>query len=293
MNSFQNILALVQSKTKDLTAIKKSIILAKSSGADLTLLSFNHTMTLYQRWLKGRDNTEENDYSCIDNLMNFALENEVKVNHLVFNGRKQEEVLKEQLFETNFDLVVTEHKHEYEKLWPFDAYEYTKLLNVSKVPTMFVRNKKWLNEGHVIAAIETEELTVKHQQFNQEIIERTRYVAQLLQSDIHLLNCYLESCLLSFNKLDGEDNKSEFIIHLEHLTQLAEQHHLNKQNLHIEQGLVDDLIPKEAMKINADIVVLGCGEHKGLLSKIQGHTVDYVLNNLDCDLLSLKADTFH
>ncbi|MEW6992336.1 universal stress protein [Colwelliaceae bacterium 6441] len=293
MNSFQNILALVQPRSKDLTAIKKSIILAQSSNANLTLLSFNNEMSPYQKWLKKGNVTQSNNTDCIENLMNFAREKKVKINHLVFNGIKQSKALKEQLFENCYDLVMTEHEHEDEKLWPFDANEYSQLLNVSTIPTMFVRNKEWLHEGHVIAAIETEESTLQHQEFNQEIIERTRYIAELLHSDIHLLNCYLESCLLSFDPLEDKEKKSEFILHCEHLAEIAEKNHLNKPSLHIEQGLVDDLIPKQAKEINADIVVLGCGEHKGLLSKIQGHTIDYVLNKLDCDLLSLKPPPLH
>ena len=43
-----------------------------------------------------------------------------------------------------------------------------------------------------------------------------------------------------------------------------------------------------ANKYNANVVVMGYGEHQGWLSRIKGHTLDYVLNNLSCDLLALK-----
>lgn len=191
------------------------------------------------------------------------------------------------------DLVVSECQYKDGSLWSFDSHENSSLLYASNIPTMFVKNKEWHNKGQIIAAIETEEETLLHQKLNREIVDSSCYVAQLLEGDIHLLNCYLESCLMSFPTIDEQPEKSEFSNHLEHLTLLAENHHLNKDNLHIEQGLVDDLLPQQASIIDADIVVLGCGEHKGILSTIQGHTVDFVLNKLDCDLLALKPGEIH
>ena len=109
-------------------------------------------------------------------------------------------------------------------------------------------------------------------------------------SNIHLFNCYLENCSISFEETLPT---IELARHLDNLTELVKAYHFEDKYLHVEEGFADDVIPTQAHKFDTNIVVVGCGEHKGWLSKIKGHTVDYVLDNLECDLLALKQSSVH
>jgi len=290
MSSFSNILTLAESRTSDLVSIKKSIILAKKNNGHVTVLSTRKIPSSYHRWLNTTENKTFNNSQQIERLVNLAKHEGVSIDYKVREEKDQLIALKRQLADNQYDLIIAEHRKEESRLWPFDNAEYSRLLNVSDTSVLFVGDHLWCDNGNILAAIETEENTLNHHTFNDEIIHKTNDIAKLLMSNIHLFNCYLENCSISFTE---DVSTLEFAHHLEHLTSLVKSYHLEDKYLHVEEGLADDIIPAQAEKLDANVVVIGCGEHKGWLSKIKGHTVDYVLDNLECDLLALKQSAVH
>jgi len=293
MSSFSNILALAQPSTCNLMAIRKSIVLAKKNQANLTVLSTKKKYSPYQRFF---NNTEKNDLSNepqILELVNFAKREGISTHYKIIEARDQLTALKDQLQANEYDLVVTDHQQKESHLWPFHKTEDSNLLNASDTSVLFVGQHKWLSNGNVLAAIETEENTPVHNNFNNEIMVKTRDLAKLLTSNIHLFNCYFDSCSVAFKEMEFSQRNEEFAHHLEHLTILAKGYQLEDKCIHVEEGLADDVIPEQAHKFNANVVVIGCGEHKGWLANIKGHTIDYVLDKLDCDLLALKQSSIH
>jgi nucleotide-binding universal stress UspA family protein len=290
MSSFSNILTLAESRTSDLVSIKKSIILAKKSQGHVTVLSTRNKPSSYHRWLNKTENNICYNNEKIEKLVSIAKREGVAIDYEMREEKDQFTAIKRQLENNQYDLIVSEHRKEEPKLWSFDSAEYSRLMNVSDTSVLFVGDHQWRDNGNILAAIETEENTINHHTFNDEIIVQSNIIAKLLMSNIHLFNCYLENCSISFS----EDIPTlEFAQHLEHLTSLVKAHHLEDKYLHVEEGLADDVIPTQANKFDANVVVIGCGEHKGWLSKIKGHTVDYVLENLECDLLALKQSIVH
>jgi len=290
MKNLSNILTLVQPRTNDLISIKKSILLAKKSQATITILSMREKVSSYHKWLHGTVNNRFDNSEQITALVNFAKHEGITINYEIKEEYHKFTALKNQLEQDKYDLVVSEYQKEESRLWPFNKSEYTNLINASDTSILFVSSQKWMNNGNVLAAIETEENTLAHTTFNNEIIEKCNDLANLLVNKVHLFNCYLENCSMSFQDLEP---KKEFYSHLEHLNTLVKPYHFEEKYLHVEQGLADDIIPSQAHKLNANIVVMGCGEHNDWLSKIKGHTIDYVLDKLDCDLLALKQSKRH
>jgi nucleotide-binding universal stress UspA family protein len=290
MNSFSNILTLAQSRTSDLVSIRKSIILAKKNNGHVTVLSTRKKSSIYHQWLnKTKFNLVDNSEK-IRKLVSFAQHEGVAINYKIREEKDQFTALKKQLEHNQYDLVVAEHQKEESRLWPFDSAKYSRLLNVSDTSILFVGKQPWRDHGNILAAIETEENTLNHHRFNDEIIVTASGLAKLLMSNIHLFNCYLENCSISFEETLPT---IELTRHLDNLTELVKAYHFEDKYLHVEEGFADDVIPIQAHKFDTNIVVVGCGEHKGWLSKIKGHTVDYVLDNLECDLLALKQSSVH
>jgi universal stress protein E len=285
MNSFSNILTLAESRTSDLVSIKKSIILAKQNNGHITVLSTRKKNSSYHQWLNKTENNVVDNSEKIQRLVVFAKQQGVAINYKIREEKDKFVALKKQLEGQQYDLIVAEHQKEESRLWPFDSTEYSNLLNTSDISILFVGDYKWRVNGNVLAAIETEENTLNHHSFNDEIIVKTNELAMLLKSNIHFFNCYLKNCGISFKE---KMPTLEFNHHLNNLNALVKAHHFKDENLHIEEGLVDDIIPNQANRFGANVVVIGCGEHKGWLSKIKGHTIDYVLDDLDCDILALK-----
>jgi len=293
MNNFSNILALAHYRNNDFISIKKSITLAKKNHAHITVLLTRKKHSIKHQWLNKVAMDNFTNEKQIISLINNAKHEGVSICYKIREERDQYIALKSQLENTKYDLVVAEHKKEGSWLWPFKKTEYSSLLSASDTSILFVGDHQWLDKGNVLAAIETEESTFSHRKFNDEIIAKASDLAKLLVSDIHLFNCYWESCSMSFKDIESAKINIECSNHLEHLTALVKKYHFKDECLHVEEGLADDIIPHQANKLNANVVVIGCGEHKGWLSKIKGHTIDYVLDNLKCDLLAMKQSHFH
>ncbi len=91
-----------------------------------------------------------------------------------------------------------------------------------------------------------------------------------------------------------EQNKlSSMLLHYKHLFRSAKPFGVERAQLHVEQGIPDDVIPKSAKIVNADLVVVGSGEHKGFIHNLMRHTLDYIIEKINCDLLVLKPETVH
>lgn len=259
MNNFSNILTLTQSRNNDLISIKKAITLAKKNQAHVTVLSTRKKCSAYHHWLnKAEDSGFDNEEQII-NLVNHAKHEGVTIKYKVREERDHYMALKKQLEDNEYDLVVAEHQKEESRLWPFDRAEYSNLLGASNTSILFVGNHKWLDNGNVLAAIETEESSSSHKTFNDEIIVTARDLAKLLKSDTHLFNCYLESCSISFKDIASTAGNTEFSSHLEHLNALVKTYHFQDKYLHVEEGLADDIIPSQAHKLNANVVVVEIG----------------------------------
>ncbi len=63
------------------------------------------------------------------------------------------------------------------------------MLAITDISIMLVNKRKWQRQGQLLTAIETEELSTKHQQFNHELLEMSGEIAQILDCKMHLVNC--------------------------------------------------------------------------------------------------------
>lgn len=172
--------------------------------------------------------------------------------------------------------------------WSDNAY----LLREKNTHLLLVGEQNWQSNSHILTALETEDSSDNHQRVNQFILDESQYLAKLLHGDVHLINCCQEQPSVSLaTPVHARNNLEPLDKHRSHLSESGLNYGVSHEYVHVEQGLPEYIIPNEAVKYNADVVVLGAGEHHGLLSQISGHTSEYVVNQLQCDALILKANT--
>jgi len=53
----------------------------------------------------------------------------------------------------------------------------------------------------------------------------------------------------------------------------------------------EDVIPRVATALDAEMVIIGTIGRTGLSAAIIGNTAEHVIDRLDCDVLALKPDT--
>jgi universal stress protein E len=63
-------------------------------------------------------------------------------------------------------------------------------------------------------------------------------------------------------------------------------------NTHVEEGLPEAVIEHVAIKIDAELVILGTIGRTGISAALIGNTAEHVIDQLNCDVLALKPDGY-
>jgi nucleotide-binding universal stress UspA family protein len=301
MKQFKKILAVANQPYEHDQIIPKALMLATKAHAHLTLFSNDEHKSSLEHYINqeklqrllstqiasNSDQHLDDFYQCVIDIKTST------------NGCSHQDILQE-LANEEYDLLIKSQTpcHQYMGL---SLTVNGHLLRKSPTNLLFVGKQKWPEHGRILTALETEEPTQQHQSLNTSLLDETRYVAHLLASDIHLLNCYQEDNSMSLAQVDqqtidhqngqGQEQVQDlYHQHVEHLSHSAKAYQVKSEYLHVEQGLPDYVIPHEAQKHSASIVVLGAGEHHGFVEALKGHTAEYIIDQLDCDTLILKAN---
>lgn len=202
------------------------------------------------------------------------------------------EVLKDQ-----YDLVIkSTHPHPKLSAILFTPTDWN-LLRKCPAPVLLVKHHQWPEHGNILCAIDCKSIQDEdHHQLNQQILAEAKAMAEMLNANIHLVNAYpsppmnimLE--LPEFDPIHYEDGLKQF--HQKTLNDYARTYKIPEQQLHLRQGLPEDVISDVANEIDAELVILGTVGRSGLSATLLGHTAEQVIDNLNCDLLALKPQGF-
>lgn len=70
------------------------------------------------------------------------------------------------------------------------------------------------------------------------------------------------------------------------------RHRIQHANLYVKEGLPEQVIPNVASNINADLLIIGSGSTGSLNGFTLGNTAEHIMNNIKCDVLTIKPDGF-
>lgn len=281
MKSFNNILVIAEGVGPEQPVLHKALRLADRTKACLTIFANEQDKEIEQ-------NIEliYQKKIVMDKLAKPAFEITIKYNRAPFSHH---EILTE-ISNNSYDLLIKDI-HCAKVKWGFLRSENRYLLREGNTNLLLVGENQWPKNGHILSALETEETAEKHQQLNQFMLDESHYLAQLLNSDVHLINCYQEQPSISLaDTLLAEHRAEPGEQHWHHLEDSASKLHVQREHIHVEAGLPEYVIPHEAEKYHINIVVLGAGEHHGFISLLKGHSAEYIVDALTCDALILKAN---
>lgn len=190
------------------------------------------------------------------------------------------------------DLIVVENDHHHDYKLPLTMPLDLHLLRDTDVPVLFVDKKPWLKNGVLTAALDLDESEVNMPNgLNDQLVEESQYIAQLLDFDVQLLTCFLNDDLtMSCHTDDIEHRKlSPKEEHIQKILAEASQFQIPQERCRIEEGLPDDVLPRVVKEHQSNILILGARSHQGILGRLRGHTSEYVIDKLDSDMLAYKA----
>lgn len=155
-------------------------------------------------------------------------------------------------------------------------------------------NQDWQHNHHILTAVNVADTEDYHDILNHRLLITSQDLAKTLQTDLHLVSAYnatpvsMAIDLPEFSPTEfSNDIRKQYLVNMKSLRQ---QFAINDQHTHVEDGLPEQVIPKIANKIGAQIVVLGTIGRTGFSAAFLGNTAEHVIEKLNCDVLVVKPN---
>lgn len=303
MQSYQNILVVVDPANEDQKALKRAYYLAERTGAKITaflsIFDFSYEMTT----MLSSDERESMRKSVINdrrlwieeviakNITN-AKGIDIKV---VWHNRPYEAII-EEVINNNFDIVI-KGTHEHDKLrsvifTPTDWH----ILRKCPTPVLLVKEHSWPVNGNILAAVNVGSEEKDHQSLNDKITQEAKNLSAVIEANVHLVNSYPGTPVniaIEIPEFDSaEYNETMLKHHRDAMNEHAQQFGINTEQSHVKEGLPEDVINQQASDIDAELVILGTVGRTGISAALIGNTAEHVIDRLNCDVLALKPDGY-
>ncbi len=305
MLKYQNILVFIDPTQESQPALARAFEIAqKQQGSTITLflccydLSYEMTSLISgdERQAMQRIVIKEN-HAWLDALMVPYQEQGITIDsHVIWHNRPFQAAIIEVLTNKHDLVIKATHPHSKLSAILFTPTDWN-LLRKCPAPLLLVKHHKWPKNGNILCAIDCKSVQDKeHNQLNQQILDEAKAMASIINATPHIVNAYpsppmnimLE--LPEFDPINYEDGLKKF--HQTALQEYAQFNAIPESQVHLEQGLPEDVISHVAKQIDAELVILGTVGRSGLSATLLGHTAEQVIDQLDCDLLALKPTGF-
>ncbi|MFT6925979.1 MAG: universal stress protein E [Psychromonas sp.] len=305
MLKYRNILVFIDVDQESQPALERAAsIAAKEPGTKITLFLCCYDLTFEMTSLSSSEEREtmqrlvikENE-EWLKSIAAPVVEQGLDVHCQVrWHNRPFQAAILEVLKNKHDLIIKATHQHSKLSAILFTPTDWN-LLRKCPVPVLLVKNQLWPENGNILCAIDCKSIQDdEHHLLNQQILHEAAAMAEIINAKIHIVNAYpsppmnimLE--LPEFDPINYEDGLKKF--HQKTLNEYAQTLKLPEQQIHLAQGLPEDVISEVAEQIDAELVILGTVGRSGLSATLLGHTAEQVIDNLNCDLLALKPAGF-
>lgn len=302
--NFQKILAVIDGNHEQQKSLARAIEISQKTGATitafLTIYDFSYEMTT----MLSMDERENMRQAVVDERTEWLsklLTSEFSQTgctidiKVVWHNRPYESIIYE-VIDKGYDLIVKgTQQHGVLKSVIFTPTDWH-IMRKAPVPVLLVKEHAWPTGGQIIAAVNVGVDIAEHLSLNEKITFHAIQFAKLLKSDVHLVNSYPgtpTNIVIEIPEFDTTQyNQNVRHHHVEAMYKHASRHHIDKQHCHVEEGLPEDIIPKYAEQLDAELVVLGTVGRQGISAALIGNTAEHVIDKLDCDVLAIKPEGF-
>lgn len=303
METYKNILVVIDPTTNHQKALKRAIELSQHTKAQITaflsIFDFSYEMTT----MLSSEEREMMRNTVIDDREQWV--NEIIEEHnpdgypidvkVVWHNRPFEAIINEVL-EFQRDIVIKgTHQHDKLKSVIFTPTDWH-ILRKCPVPVLLVKDHSWPKNGNILAAVNVGSDEAEHQSLNQKITEEAKHLAHLITANVHLVNSFPGTPVniaIEIPEFDAAQyNESMLKHHKSAMSDHAQQYDIPRENTHVEEGLPEDIIDKVAKQLDAELVILGTIGRTGLSAALIGNTAEHVIDQLNCDILALKPNGY-
>jgi len=304
MSQYRNIMVAVNPAMKRTTAFNRGVELAKKTGATLTLLLTDYNPALFRarfldpellqeavrgflsvrrRWL----DTE------VEKLQDAGIKAEAVV---VWHKPAYEEVAR-QVLERRPDIVIKDVEEtgrlSRAMFTPADWH----LMRLCPAPLMLVNSRSSSYPQRILAAVDPFDTHDKPSDLNDIVLKAALDMAYQCDAPVHVVHAYeylpaaapmgAETAFADARLFEQirEDHQRQFMA-------FGKRHDIPGDRMHLIEGEPASVISELAEDINADLVVLGTVQRRGLKRVLMGSTAEEILDSIRSDVLVLKPEDF-
>lgn len=162
----------------------------------------------------------------------------------------------------------------------------------SSVNVMLVKSHEWPQKGNVVSSIGVLAKDDEHNSLSDKVAETAHALSQLLDATLHFANSFagapLHIAVEVPNFAPETYNKSVQERHMKKVLELAEIHQVDTNNVHVLEGLPEDIIPELCKKYKADLLVIGSVGRTGFSAALLGNTAELIIDAVECDTVIVK-----
>jgi universal stress protein E len=309
MDMYQDILVVIDPTTDEQKALKRAIELASKVIANnpdgkinitafFSIFDFSYEMTTI---LSGdeRDNMRQmvikEKQQWLDNIISVESSQIDITSKVVWHNRPFEAIIN-QVIEHKFDLVIKgTHQHDKFKSVVFTPTDWH-ILRKCPCPVLLVKDHEWPQQGKILAALNVGSDEEEHLSLNNSITTQAKNIAQLIDANVHLVNSYPGTPVniaIEIPEFDASEyNSAMQKHHKEAMAQHANSFNVPIANTYVEEGLPESVIENVALKVDAELVILGTVGRTGISAALIGNTAEHVIDQLNCDVLALKPEGY-
>ncbi len=298
MQKYKNILVYIDPEQKTQLALTRAAsIIEKQQGGKITLFLCcnNSNLSLKDPTAQHDETIKKNEQWLLELSKPYTEKNINIQNVILFHHSPFEASIIEVLKNTHDLLIKSTHQHSMLGAFLFTPDDWN-LLRKCPCPVLLVKTHHPQKNGNILCALDAKKQNDKKDLLNDLLIEEAKSLASIFTLNIHLVNAYptppanITIELPELNHIEYADKLKK--AHQKTLLTYTKKYDLAPQNIHIEQGIPEHVIANVANEINADLVIIGSLGDSGLLANLLGHTSEQVLDDLNCDLLTLKSEDF-
>ncbi|MGF1787198.1 universal stress protein UspE [Photobacterium swingsii] len=304
MTQYKNILVVADPAQDNQPALSRAVHLAQGSPETkitlfLAIYDFSYEMTSMlssderQAMRKGVVQQRE---EWLKDIIRPFIDDGLSIELLVvWHNRPYEAVIAE-VFSNHHDIVI-KATHEHDKLGsviftPTDWH----LLRKCPCPVLMVKEHKWPDKGKIIASVNLAADSETHEALNDCIINEAKRFADTLNAEVNIVNAYPSTPVNITIELPEFDPASYTDAvrghHLTSMKALRQKHGIPEEQTCVVEGLPEDVIPRVAEELDAEMVILGTTGRTGLSAIFIGNTAEHTIDSLNCDLLALKPEGY-
>ena len=168
------------------------------------------------------------------------------------------------------------------------------ILRKSKVNVLLVKSHEWPEKATIMASVGVSAKDDAHISLGDKVAETAHGLSELLGADVHLANSFagapIQIAVEVPNFSPEAYNKSVQERHTNKLQELGEKYQVEKEHIHVLEGLPEDIIPELCRKHHADLLVIGSVGRQGLSAALLGNTAELIIDAIECDTFVVKPN---